>query len=377
MTSPHLRQTLLAAITLALAAGCRERDAPLPERERQRPVPQRADNELECRHDRFCVPPPAVKPISPADPQFDTCNLYVPVPPSAAPYPASSLPMLRVRFDPERTRQERAQSSAACCYLWFEHCRGRPLMDKGSPVLAEVRERPGYGFSMGRIHTGAPAHLRAALAEHWLREASFEHTSILAFDRAARDLIDLGAPPSLIAETRRAQRDERGHARIAFGLASSYAQRHFAPGPLHPPPRSTPTLAAIAQTTFTEGCVAETIAACLLRVAAERARAPHHLAAWIDAIASDEERHAALAWRTVAWAIDRGGPEVRRAVQAALLDVLDSINEGSYADAPTPSCDLESYGVLSPASRRAEGLSALQTLILPCAERLLQRDYAA
>ncbi len=376
MTGPHLRQTLLAAITLALAAGCRERDAPLPERERQRPVPQRADSELDCKHDRFCVPPPAVKPISPADPQFDTCNLYVPVPPSAAPYPASSLPMLRVRFDPERTRQERAQSSAACCYLWFEHCRGRPLMENGSPVLAEVRERSGYGLSMSSIHAGAPPHLRAALADHWLREASFEHTSILAFDRAARDLLDLGAPPSLIAETRRAQRDERRHARIAFGLASAYAQKRFAPGPLRPPPRPTPTLEAIAQTTFTEGCVAETIAACLLRAAAERARDPH-LAAWISAVASDEERHATLAWKTVAWAIHQGGPAVHRAVQAAFLAVLASADEGAYTDTPTPSPDLESHGVLSPASRRAEALLALQTIILPCAGRLLRLDSAA
>ena len=70
-----------------------------------------------------------------------------------------------------------------------------------------------------------------------------------------------------------------------------------------------------------EGCVAETLGAL---IAAERAREADSgfLKSALHRIANDEARHAVLAWRTVKWALERGGDEVREAVMSAFAEEL-------------------------------------------------------
>ena len=76
------------------------------------------------------------------------------------------------------------------------------------------------------------------------------------------------------------------------------------------------SLARLAADTFIEGCVGETLAALALRTAASRCEEPA-IQRLLDAIAQDEERHAALAWQTVRWARDCGGADVVAALHTA------------------------------------------------------------
>jgi hypothetical protein len=75
-------------------------------------------------------------------------------------------------------------------------------------------------------------------------------------------------------------------------------------------------LARIAADTVRDGCLGETVGALLAREAARRAEDPAVRESLL-AIAADEERHAALSWRIVAWALREGGHDVREAVVAA------------------------------------------------------------
>ena len=76
-------------------------------------------------------------------------------------------------------------------------------------------------------------------------------------------------------------------------------------------------MATIAAATVREGGIGETLAAYHAEIAASRAEDPVIRAA-LSTIADDEARHAALAWRSVAWVLERGGSEVRDAVIEAL-----------------------------------------------------------
>lgn len=128
----------------------------------------------------------------------------------------------------------------------------------------------------------------------------------------------------------RAGQDEVDHARRCFALASAYAGRTLGPGPLPalgPRERELPLLAV---ETFLEGCVGETIAA----LVAERAlggATDEAVRATLRVIVEDESRHAALAWRTIAWALQQGGP----AVGVALLRLLDAPPQIA-SDGPSP-----------------------------------------
>ena len=59
-----------------------------------------------------------------------------------------------------------------------------------------------------------------------------EHAAVAAFARLAMQLISFGAPSELVELAIQAQRDEVGHARLAFGLASELAGTPVGPGAL-------------------------------------------------------------------------------------------------------------------------------------------------
>ena len=69
-------------------------------------------------------------------------------------------------------------------------------------------------------------------------------------------------------------------------------------------------------------CVAETLAAVDVRRRAEDGDATERAA--LLAIADDEDRHAELAWRTLAWGIRSGGTPARAALAAALRELAPS-----------------------------------------------------
>jgi hypothetical protein len=173
-----------------------------------------------------------------------------------------------------------------------------------------------------------------------------------------------------VAATHVAALDEVDHARIAYALASAYGGAPRGPGPLAVPSAVTTSLPELAAETFLEGCAGETLAALSLREAAEAAKDPA-LRAVLERIAGDEERHAELAWRTVAWALRAGGPAVARALGLARGSLAAELEA---CDPPvTAALDLSAHGTLGDAARRAIRRRALVEVVLPCADALLAR----
>ncbi len=184
---------------------------------------------------------------------------------------------------------------------------GRPWKEDGAPRLAPL--------------VGPDALLAAARSRAWAQAGAGEHASIAAFARLALELMAHGAPTALLGDVFAAGRDEVDHADACFALAARYGGAAVRPGPF---PFGAPVdprrdLAAIAADAVREGCVGETLGAVLARAAA--AAAPEaDVRAALTAIAADEERHAVLSWRVVAWALATGGAEVRVAVRAAFQE---------------------------------------------------------
>ncbi len=229
-----------------------------------------------------------------------------------------------VSFNADNTRAERTKTPSACCYTWVIPCPGgRAFRDAtGTISVARTMGRGDWTAALGALETADLAtDARAVLAERWTREAAFEHASIASFAQLTLDLLALSAPPELLVETQRAALDEIGHAQIAFALATAYGGTPVGPAGLAALPGASRSLPAIARTTFVDGCIGESIASVAL---AEESRATVDpvLRDALATMAEDEERHAELAWRIVAWALRSGDPEVGRALAAAQADVI-------------------------------------------------------
>lgn len=233
---------------------------------------------------------------------------------------------------------------------------GRPLVLGGAPRLAPLAR--GEGWST--VARGPAAPERAAA---WAQVGLAEHASVASFARFALELMALGAPAELVGDAHAAALDEVRHARLAFGLAARHAGVPVGPGPL---PLADLTvqadLVALAVATVREGCVAETLSALQMAEARDRAEDEGERAV-LAGIARDEARHAALAWRTVAWAVRVGGTPVREAVAAAL------------AEAPT--LPVAASGLLPLAVAREAVARGWREVVRPAADGLLEAAAAA
>jgi hypothetical protein len=236
-----------------------------------------------------------------------------------------------------------------------------------SPLLDQ------YVLSVARSESLSPG-TRRALAAAWVKDGLFEHASVGTFSRFALQLLALGAPAELLHETLAAARDEVRHAELCFALASAYAGEPLEPDVL-PVPAPMPLdvrLADMVIETVIEGCIGETLAAVQAADQLAVARDPSVVAS-LESTLEDETRHAELAWKVVAWALEVGGEPVRRAVLGAF--------SGFRAPATPPidlsgasASDLAAHGRLSPRDARASAMAALYDVVRPCAAALLGRD---
>lgn len=269
------------------------------------------------------------------------------------------------------------QMEGSCCYdVLFDCGVGRPYTYEGGALAAEAR----WGEASEWIDDEAPCvdaltpELRELLAEAWCRDGMYEHASVASFARFAMELMAVGAPPDLIAAAHVAAADEVRHAKACLSLAAGYAGRPLAPSafPFDGHAVVSSDLAEIAARAAYEGCVGETVAAIQAAEQLSTARDPRVRAA-LSSIAEEEAQHAELAWKTVAWAIERGGDEVRgavgRAIEAAIVELL-------VAPEDAPSDDdvarhLEAHGRLDATRIAALRRRAIHDVVAPCAERLL------
>ena len=254
-----------------------------------------------------------------------------------------------------------AGEEGVCCYHWFEYCSGRPLVEGTEVLTAPAVRRTDWAD----LACPVASPIGEALADAWLADAAAEHASVAAFGRVAMELMAVGAPPQLLDDTLRAAQDEVRHAQACYGMASRFSPAIRGPGPLPAASPRTPTLVRVAVDAFLEGCLGETTAALVAERGATLAADPH-TAEVLEAIARDESEHAALAWRTVKWALEQGGAEVAGALRRA------------FADLPPPTFDAtpdhphwHHYGRLSHTEMVAAARDARREIVAPMLRSLL------
>jgi hypothetical protein len=272
----------------------------------------------------------------------------------------------RIGYPEVESVQENGDS---CCYRYFYMCEGRPLVVAEEPILAQTLARNDWVNS-----NFEPASLdertRKALADAWARDAAFEHASIASFAQFMLELLSLGAPLELVREAERAIQDEVVHAELCYALASRYAGKKLGPGPLPVPAFAPRSLREIALAALAEGCISETIAAHAARQRLEGATDPGVVAA-LERIVEDEQRHAELAFRFLAWAIERE-PSLARDAEGAFASAIPA-QERDEIDAGVPEDVLRAHGVLTLEGRRASAERALERVIAPCHDVLRVR----
>jgi len=208
-----------------------------------------------------------------------------------------------------------------------------------------------------------------AVAEHWTRVAALEHASIGSFARFSLQLLALGAPPALLVEAQRAAADEIAHAQTAYAIASHFAGRAVGPGPLPDAGAAIPTdRASFVRALVEEACVGETIGAAEARALGEVAGC-EALARIHRTIADDEQRHAELAWKTLAWVL-RCDPSLA----AVALDAMERARARLVVE--SEGCDDDAIsspalGLLAPRTMAALRRRAIAEVVEPCMQAAL------
>ena len=242
---------------------------------------------------------------------------------------------------------------------------GRPFLVRGLEQTAGAAPRSDWAGAETPSLEGISAERRKRLAARWTMIALMEHASIAAFARFALHLLSVGAPAELIEATHVAMADETRHAKTAFALASAYGGEPVGPTALPIDGALDDTGALdIVRLVFHEGCVGETVAAVEAAEGACHATDPL-LRAVLRGIAADETRHAALAWRFVAWAC----ANIEGAV-GVVRDELDAELALAPLSGESRDADLLVHGLVDDALRARLRAAVLSEVVVPCVPRL-------
>jgi hypothetical protein len=247
---------------------------------------------------------------------------------------------------------------------------GRPFLVRGKERLAGRTARSDWAArSVAPDTRGIPAAQRARLAERWTCIGLMEHASIAAFARFTLHLLALGAPPELVLAAEAAIADETTHAQLAFALASAYGGAPVGPAALALDGAMDGfELASFVMTLLYEGCIGETVAAIEAREALDHACDPA-VREVLAIIADDEQRHAELAWRTLAWLIGQGRVP-RNIVNEVLARALDDVADARRTE--STESDLLHHGIVGDGRRCKLRRAAIERVIAPCARALLE-----
>lgn len=206
-------------------------------------------------------------------------------------------------------------ASTGKCYP--EPREGRPLAIDGTVHVAPFVPRAG---AKGAPAGGELARLRAA--------AQDEHASIAAFARTIAELMALGAPLWLLAETREALGDEIRHTERTLAVLERLTGERPTLGRLE---AATRPVARSVEELFRDvlrgGAVGETLAATTAELRRSRGtydvacdEALAELAELDEMIVVDESRHAALAFKTLRW-LSEQAPHLRAIVDEEWRDL--------------------------------------------------------
>jgi hypothetical protein len=243
---------------------------------------------------------------------YDPCETGTDPPPAIVPFPLSDYPDGGFAM----TCQAGAFCNKYCPSTQYTTCCGPDKNATSGQYQLTCILDCSAGPGPGRRPEGlAPAAATSgcAVGRYFADAAHLEAASVHAFRTLARELGAHGAPASLVADAKRALRDEVRHARLTRRLARAHGG---VPGPVRVAPVAPRSLEAIAVENAVEGCVRETFAA-LLAVHQARAAADPAVREAMAIIAPDETRHAELAWAVDRWTRSKLDRAARRRVLAA------------------------------------------------------------
>jgi len=248
---------------------------------------------------------------------------------------------------------------------------GRPLMvgtGRQHAVVAGIEVAPGSV----RAIPGLDGETRGALAAWWAHVAQLEHASVASFARVTLELMSLGAPPDILRDVQSAASDEIVHAQLAFEQASRFSGITLGPAPLSTAgvvPRV--GAEAVLKGLIAEACVGETVGVAEARIAREGCTDPA-LQGVFTQIIDDETRHAALAWRTLAWLLDRH-PELVDVAEDSFTEAIAAVVSSDTVAVPSRPM----WGLLGSNERSTAREEAVRKVVLPCAQALLDRARLA
>lgn len=237
----------------------------------------------------------------------------------------------RCRIDVDACRElcalamERANEGAPPHYACDVEFRGDVVsmvvsyeISKGGFNCPVEGRRPGGLTPLDQLHA-------TSAAGAWLAQAAWlEAASVHAFARLARELAGRGAPRALVRGALAAAGDEIRHTALMTRLARRYGGTVPAPevGAFAERP-----LEALAIENAVEGCVRETWGAVIALWQSHTARDAEVRRAF-RTIASDEIRHAALAWAIDRWAAPLLDDDARARAGAAREAAARELLEG-------------------------------------------------
>lgn len=299
---------------------------------------------------RACLSVPAEQTTCPPASSLDPEDLFS----GSAQY--CNEEVVSIKGEGQREKAGQAQVEA-CCYA-AEITDGDSTCAVGRPYWEGGMQRQAPLVSSVVVSAASSPERAAA----WALAGSGEHASVAAFARLSLELMALGAPSSLLRDVHQAALEEVKHAEQCWELARLFGGAEVRPGPFpfHTSPNTNIGLAELAAAAVREGCLAETLGAHVLSVAAEHAPEPTVRAALLG-MAEEEARHAVLSFRIVAWALRSGDANVKASVHAAFA-------------APWPSVDVRELSLRSNvdvqhlAAAVEQGITEVLT---PAAEHLL------
>jgi hypothetical protein len=188
---------------------------------------------------------------------------------------------------------------------------------RACPTSVICGRRPARLYLGPTMRRGAPSALGALLSQM----AALELASVPAFRNLARELKAHGAPEQLCRAAQRAASDEVRHHRVMGALARNHGA---SPPPVRVSQSKVRSLARIAEENTVEGCVREAFGALVATWQAKTARDPEVRRA-MRAIARDEVRHAALAFRVGAWIEKRLDAAQRARIDRAQRRAIEAL----------------------------------------------------
>lgn len=184
----------------------------------------------------------------------------------------------------------------------------------------------------GLIATNPPRGARC-MGAYFAEASQLEAASVFAFERLEEELRTYRAPRTLVRDARRARNDEVRHARMTRRLAKKNGGVPVAARVRRMSGR--PWMEFVKENAV-EGCIRETFGALVATYQAQHAT-DEQIQRAMAVIASDETRHASLAWRVAKWAEARLSAEERAEVRALQRAELQRMRcHLSHEDAPLP-----------------------------------------